>query len=93
MYTDKDNLADTINVISYFLGFNKIKLGNEGIMLHYELTRQIAEEFCKTYDENYDWETHRDNGGHDWDVEAEEFADLMIKNNPVRFHIDEKYHK
>ena len=87
---EQENITEAVTVISFHFGFHKQKLGNEGLMLHYELTRQIAEAFCKEYPHDYDWETHRENGGKDWDVEAEDFAKKWINENDC--YVDNDYY-
>lgn len=85
------NLASASIVIGFHLGYHKIKLGNEGLMLHYDLIQQIASAFCVKYPWNYNWEYHRDvEGRDDWDIECEIFADAHIKEHDL--YTDTKYY-
>ncbi len=75
-------------VATYFME-KRVKLGNEGIMLHYDLCTQIAEKSFKTYPMTFDWETYYENNGDDFDVEIEKFAESYVQKEEI--HQDKKY--
>lgn len=85
-----NNVASATSVMAFKLGFEHKKIGNEGLILHYDLIQTIAKEFCKKYPENFDWESFYLKGGNDWDIVCEKFLDDYIQEHNI--YIDTNYY-
>lgn len=88
-YDIQKEITQAAIVIGFHLGYHKRKIGNEGVMLHYDIIRQIAEAFVEKYPPSFNWEEFYINGGEDWDVTCEKFADQYILEHDI--HISNTY--
>ena len=79
MEAKEKELALRVAIIATYFGFERIKLGNEGIMMHYDICVQIAEKSLKFFPMDFDWEAHYEKNGDDFDVEIENFAKQIQK--------------
>lgn len=70
----------TSAVIGFYLGCKNIKLGDEGLIMHYNFINEITEAFIKRFPLDYDWSMHQ---GECWDLEIELFTDSYILNKEI----------
>ena len=66
----------------------KIKIGNEGLMLHYDICVDIAEKTFEPFPMDFNWEKHYENNGDAFDIEIEKFAEKEAKEN---YYVDMRY--
>eukprot|EP01029_Cantina_marsupialis_P030382 TRINITY_DN8214_c0_g2_i1.p1 TRINITY_DN8214_c0_g2~~TRINITY_DN8214_c0_g2_i1.p1 ORF type:complete len:209 (+),score=28.05 TRINITY_DN8214_c0_g2_i1:74-700(+) len=76
-------IAFFASIISGSFMHQNIKLGEEGIVQHYDIVALIAEKALEKYPADFDWDQHYANNGDCIDLEIENFADQYIKNNDL----------
>lgn len=76
-------LAFFASIISGYLMAKQIKLGEEGIVQHYDIVATIAQKCLDRFPIDFDWETHYSKGADCIDVEVEKFADEYIKSEKL----------
>lgn len=89
MNTLHHEYALTSAVIATYLGIKRIKLGNEGIILHYNIINDIIEAFIDKFPVGFNWEEFYISGGECWDVEIEKFTGTYIKEKEI--FVDREY--
>ena len=76
-------------VIATHFMYKKFKIGNEGIIMHYDLCVEIAEKSLVKFPMDFDWENEREKEiVEDFDVEIEKFAEELATKE---YHIDKTY--
>ena len=78
-------------IIATHFGAERIKLGNEGIMMHYDIITQLTEKSFNRFPMDFNWEEHYEKGGNDFDVEIEQFAIFTVAQEEI--HVDTEYFK
>jgi hypothetical protein len=68
-------LAERAAVIAEYYAENKITLGNEGLLAHYNAVAQLAIKSFDKFPVLFDWDKHIAQGGDCWDIEIAKLAD------------------
>ena len=89
MEEEKREIALRAAIIATHFMYKKMKLGNEGLLLHYDICVDIAIKSLEPFPIGFDWEAFRDEkNGDDFDVEIENFAEKEAKE---KYHINRTY--
>ncbi len=86
---EKREIALRTAIIATHFMYKKIKVGSEGLMLHYDICVDIAIKSLEKFPMDFDWEKFRDEkNGDDFDTEIEKFAE---KEAYDKYNIDKTY--